>query len=125
MTQIFNKQLQKIIRRKLRQEPIGCERKLWSKLRNNQLGYKFRRQFGIGQYIVDFYCPKLRLVIEIDGATHCTEEEKNNDRVRQEYLENLGLTVKRYWNIDIKNNFSEVIYDIQKVCEQLACKEND
>ena len=119
MTQIFNQQKQKGLRRKLRKEPISCERKLWNKLRNNQLGYKFRRQYGIGRYIVDFYCPKLKLVIEIDGATHSTEEEEERDEERQKYFESLGLTVKRYLNVDIINNFDEAIIDISKACDEL------
>ena len=119
MTQIFNQQKQKCLRRKLRKEPISCERKIWSKLRNNQSGYKFRRQYGIGRYIVDFYCPKLKLVIEIDGATHSTEEEEKNDEERQKYLESLGLTVKRYLNVDIINNFDEVAENIKEVCLEL------
>lgn len=120
MTQIFNKQQQLIIRRKLRQEPIICERKLWNKLRNNQLGYKFRRQYGIGKYVVDFYCPKLKLAIEVDGATHSTDREIKKDIIRQKFIESLGVTVKRYYNSDIKENLSGVIYSIQETCEKLS-----
>ncbi len=107
------------MRRKLRQLPVGCERKLWNRLKNKQLGYKFNRQVSISKYIVDFFCFQLKLVIEIDGATHCTNKEIENDKIRQAYLENLGLTIRRYTNNDIKNNFSEVVYNIQQICEQL------
>lgn len=117
MTLIFNQHKQIALRRNLRRIPISCERKLWHKLKNRQLGYKFRRQYGIGKYIVDFYCPKLELIIELDGATHATDEEIKKDEMRQKYLEDLGLIVKRYCNVDIINNFSEVIGNIQEVCE--------
>jgi very-short-patch-repair endonuclease len=102
--------------------PIGCERKLWGRIKSKQLGFKFHRQYGIGNYIIDFYCPALRLAIEIDGATHSTDEEIKYDTIRQKFLENLGLTVKRYNNTNIKDNFSDVIYDIQQVCSNLSTK---
>jgi very-short-patch-repair endonuclease len=119
MTKIFNQPKQKLLRQALRKMPVSCERKLWSRLRNKQLDYKFFRQFGIGEYIVDFYCPTLKLDIELDGATHCTKEEIKRDEIRDKYLQSLGIITKRYNNTDIKENFSEVIYDIQQTCEQL------
>ena len=56
------------------------EKRLWSILRNNQLGVKFRRQHGIGHYIVDFYCPELKLIIEVDGESHFSEDAQAYDR---------------------------------------------
>jgi very-short-patch-repair endonuclease len=120
MTKVFNQPKQKLLRQNLRKMPIGCERKLWNRLRNKQLGYKFFRQYGIGRYIVDFYCPKLKLAVEIDGATHSADEEIKKDVIRQKFIESLGVTFKRYNNSDIKDNFSEVVYDIQKTCELLT-----
>jgi very-short-patch-repair endonuclease len=120
MNRIVNNQKQKLLRRKLRQTPVSCERKLWGRIRNEQLGHKFKRQVSIGKYIVDFYCARLKLVIEIDGATHCTDEEIKKDKIREEYLRNLKLIIKRYTNSDIKDNFSEVVYDMQQTCEQLS-----
>ncbi len=119
MTKIYNKQLQKEARRILRKQPIKAEKILWWKLRNKQLGYKFRRQFGIGKYIVDFYCPKLKLVIEVDGATHGTNREIIYDNIRQRYLESLGITIKRYLNIDIFNNLDEVVNNVIEICKEL------
>lgn len=104
MTQIYNKKEQKNTRKYLRKLPVGCEIKLWSGIRQKQLGYKFRRQFGIGKYIVDFYCPELKLAIEIDGATHCTDKEIEHDKIRQAYIESLGIKIIRYSNIDIKES---------------------
>ncbi len=103
----------------LRKQPIKAERILWWKLRNKQLGYKFKRQFGIGKYIVDFYCPKLKLVIEVDGATHGTNQKITYDNTRQKYLESLGITVKRYLNIDIFEHLDDVMESIIEICEKL------
>jgi very-short-patch-repair endonuclease len=80
MTEIFNLSRLKKTRRALRSQPILCEKLLWWKIRNENLGYRFRRQFSIGNYIVDFYCPKLKLVIEIDGATRATDKELKHDK---------------------------------------------
>ena len=119
MQKIFNQPQQKIIRRILRQQPIGCERILWNKLRNRQLGgYKFKRQYSISKYIVDFYCAKARLVIEIDGATHSTEKEIQYDKQRQEFLEKQGVRVIRYLNTEIKEDLNEVLENILKYCKQ-------
>ncbi len=115
----LNPLVTKSFRRLLRQQPISCERILWQKIRNQQLGYKFRRQYGISSYVVDFYCPELKLIIEIDGATHGTESEIAHDLIRQEYLETLGLNVKRYLNVDIKNNLPLVLENIIETCNHL------
>ena len=121
MTLLFNLKTQKQIRKNLRKQEVESEKFLWWKLRNRQLGnYKFRRQFGIDKYIVDFYCSKLKLVIEIDGATHSTKKEIKYDNLRQEFLENLGLVVKRYTNNEVKNNLQEVLEDIHKTCKNLT-----
>jgi very-short-patch-repair endonuclease len=119
MTEIFNKKSNKEFRKKLRKQPIRSERILWNQIRNRRIGYKFRRQFGVGKYIVDFYCPKLRLVIEVDGATHSSKKEIEYDNKRQKYLESLELKVLRFRNIDIKENLDAVIDRILKVCEEL------
>ncbi len=113
MTVLFNLKTQKQIRKNLRKQEVESEKNLWWKLRDRQLGnYKFRRQFGIDKYIVDFYCPKLKLVIEIDGATHSTKKEIEYDNLRQGFLENLGLVIKRYTNNEVKNNLQDVLRDV-------------
>lgn len=112
MRKHYNDKRQKKIRQNLRNNSTFSEKLLWKEIRNNQLGVKFRRQFGINKYIVDFYCPKLKLVIEIDGATHETKEELENDNIRQKFLEELGIKVKRYTNTDILNNLEGVLVDL-------------
>jgi len=118
MTKIYNRQEFKDIRKKLREQSHGvvCEKLLWRKIKGSQIGYRFRRQFSIGRYVVDFYCPQLKLAVEIDGATHSTAIEINFDKERQNYLESLGITLKRYFNIDVKNNLQEVLNDLINAC---------
>lgn len=96
----------------LRKNQTPAEKKLWSYLNENKLGYKFRRQHPIATYIVDFYCHKLKLVIEVDGAYHLSEDQKNQDDIRTSELEQLGLEVVRFSN-------EEVFSDIEKVINRI------
>jgi very-short-patch-repair endonuclease len=94
----------------LRKELTPAERKLWSRLRNDQLGVTFRRQHAIGNYIPDFCSPKAKLVIELDGSQHLEQEEY--DDARTKYLESLDYKVIRFWNNDVLNNIEDVILAI-------------
>ena len=96
----------------LRKNQTPAEKKLWSYLNKNKLGYKFRRQHPIATYIVDFYCHKLKLVIEVDGAYHLDEDQKSQDDIRTSELEQLGLVVVRFSN-------EEVFSDIEKVFNRI------
>lgn len=109
---IFNKKDNKKLRQELRNSRSISEKLLWQKIRDSNLGHKFRRQQGIGDYIVDFYCPEFKLVIEIDGATHSTDNEIKYDEEREKYLRNLGLNIKRYRNVDVKDNIEGVLDDL-------------
>ena len=80
---------------------------------------KFHRQRIIGNYIVDFYCPKLKLIIEIDGYQHFYEENKEYDGKRTEYLEKLGFYVLRFENTEVNKDIEEVRYIINNVCDAL------
>jgi very-short-patch-repair endonuclease len=80
---------------------------LWNELKEKKLGYDFHRQKPIDEFIVDFYCEDLDLVIEIDGVTH--NERLDDDAKRQKVLENFGLTVLRYLDTDVKKNLVGVI----------------
>ncbi len=86
---------------------------LWSYLRNKQLGHKFRRQFGLGQYIVDFYCPEKNLVLELDGGQHNESNNEVYDQKRTAYLASLAIRVLRIWNNDVNENISGVIEEIK------------
>lgn len=90
-----------------------AENKLWLKLRLKQLnGCKFRRQHGIGPYIVDFYCPEKELIIEVDGDIHVWGDQIKKDHVKEKYLKDLGLKVLRYRNDDILSNLENVMDDL-------------
>jgi len=80
MTILYNISKTKKLRQVLRKQDIACEKILWSRLKGNQQGFKFRRQFGVSKYVIDFYCPKIKFAIEADGATHSTAEEIKHDR---------------------------------------------
>ncbi|OGU13746.1 MAG: hypothetical protein A2X61_06235 [Ignavibacteria bacterium GWB2_35_12] len=99
--------------RLLRTNMTGEEIILWSKLRMKQIGEaQFYRQRTIGNYIVDFYCPKAKLIIELDGGQHYTEEGKEKDIVRDEYFKNLGLKILRFQNKEVRRNLRNVIEEI-------------
>lgn len=109
---VFNKVFVKTRRRTLRKAATGAERKLWSKLRNKQLfGLKFFRQYSVGSYIVDFYCPSIRLGIEADGSQH-GGARKDYDENRTKYSEQFNITVLRFWDNDILKNTEGVISKI-------------
>jgi very-short-patch-repair endonuclease len=102
----------------LRNESTLSEVLLWKRLKSKQLdGFRFLRQKPIGKYIVDFYCHKLKLVIEIDGASHY--ENSGYDNVRDKYLENLGLSVLRISDARVKKKIEGVIYEIEEWIEKL------
>jgi len=105
----------------LRKELTPAERKLWSRLRNDQLGVNFRRQHAIGNYITDFCAIKERLIIELDGGQHLEQEEYDEERTK--YLESQGYKVIRFWNNDVTNNLESVLTFIwDAVQEQQARK---
>ena len=91
----------------LRKNMTPEEKHLWYDLLK-RLPIKTHRQYNIGNYIVDFYIPKKQLVIEIDGVQHLTQEHKEKDRARDKYLEEQGLTVLRFPNRSIRENFADV-----------------
>jgi len=91
----------------LRKDPTPAERKLWSFIRNDQLGVTFRRQHAVGKYIPDFCCSKAKLIIELDGSQHLEQEEYDDERTK--YLESLGYKVVRFWNNDVMNDTESVI----------------
>ena len=93
----------------------GPETRLWSRLRARQLqGLKFRRQHGIGPYIVDFYCPEQSLVIEVDGDSHADADQMLKDQLRDRYFQSLGLRVIRYFKDDMMKNLDGVLEDVAK-----------
>jgi very-short-patch-repair endonuclease len=105
----YNKNL-KDYSRTLRKNMTDAERLLWSRIRRKQLkDYQFYRQKIIGNYIVDFYCPKTRLIIELDGGQHYEEEGMKRDKDRDAYLKNVGLKVLRISDRDVFKNLNGVL----------------
>ena len=99
-------------RKELRNNSTPQEILLWLKLKNSQLGFKFRRQHSIGGYIADFYCPSKKLVIEIDGSQHFINKEY--DENRSNYFKGLDIKVLRFTNAEINTNIDGVIDSIIK-----------
>ena len=95
------------VARKLRRNLTDTEALLWRHLRNGQMrGLKFRRQFPIGPYIVDFACWDARLVVEVDGGQHA---DNPSDKVRQKDIEESGFRVLRFWNNEVLDNLDGVL----------------
>ena len=99
----------------LRKRLTEAEQKLWALLRNRQLkGKKFRRQHAIAYYIADFYCHESKLVIELDGNFHRRKEEREYDRSRTAVLNEIGITVLRFWNEQVINDPENVLLKISE-----------
>ncbi|PIS07950.1 DNA methyltransferase [Candidatus Berkelbacteria bacterium CG10_big_fil_rev_8_21_14_0_10_43_13] len=114
----YNNSLIKEARQRLRKNLPSPELILWSKLKQRQLnGFKFRRQYGIDNYIVDFYCPSCRLAIEIDGDSHYTKRGRQEDSVRDKNLNIHGIQVLRFTNLEINNNCDGVLVKIADYLE--------
>ena len=100
--------------RELRKRSTEVEEILWQFLRNkNHNGLKFRRQHPLKDYIADFYCHELKLVIEVDGGIHNQNEIINNDNARTAVLNELGINVIRFTNAEVLNNLPEVLKQIK------------
>ena len=117
----FNRHRDRDKRRFLRNNPTDSEKKLWQFLRKKKRsGYKFRRQYGIDAFIVDFYCPKAKLAIEINGEIHKSREVILADRERQEYLEQFGISFLRFTNEEIAKDVEWVIFRIEQKLRDLT-----
>ena len=113
MTKIFNNKDHIKKRQYLRNNMTKAEVVLWSKLKGKQLnGLKFRRQCSINNYVVDFYCPELKLAVDIDGDVHAYNSRIVYDKQRQKEIEALGIKVLRYTNTDVVQNMEGILYDI-------------
>lgn len=108
----YNRRL-KEFSRELRKNMTDAERMLWSKVRYKQMkGHLFYRQKPIGNFIVDFYCPKGHLVLEVDGGQHYTEAGQAKDNKRDQYLAEKGLRVLRFSDKDVLENLDDIVEKI-------------
>ena len=110
-----NKAEHKSVRRSLRNAATPHEVILWSRLKNSKLGFKFRRQSSVGQYILDFYCPEKRLAVELDGSQHIDSE---SDKERTDFLNKQNIQVLRFWNNEVNTNLEGVILKILTTLEK-------
>lgn len=104
----------------MRSNATDAEHLMWQILRAKRfMNLKFRRQYVIAPYIVDFYCHELGLVIELDGSQYGTDDAIEYDAERTKYLEALDLTVVRYWNHDVLNRTDIMLEDLWRRCSEL------
>ena len=110
MTEFYNKSEFKQNRKDLRNKMTKAEKLLWEVLKGRKLnGNKFRRQYGVGQYVIDFYCVKKKLAIEADGEVHDCEKSQKYDLERDEFIGNFGIKILRFRNEEIEKNIEGVI----------------
>src|SRR4030042_2155374 len=113
-TSFLNKISLKSRRQILRKNSTDAERKLWTRIRNKQLpGLKFYRQFSVGPYILDFYCPVCRLAIELDGGQHAKIKQKIYDDKRTDFLRCNNISVIRFWDNDVLQNIDGVLKKVE------------
>ena len=125
MTRIYNKTEEKIKRKVLRSSMPRDEVILWSKLKGKKLGgYKFRHQYSVGKFVIDFYCPELRLAVEVDGDSHYVEGAEISDRERQAIIEFFGITFLRFTNWEIYENLDGVLVKIARHTDKLLASFN-
>ncbi|MBC8346438.1 MAG: DUF559 domain-containing protein [Candidatus Marinimicrobia bacterium] len=116
----INKPKLKPIRRLHRNSPTPWEWKLWQFLKERQIcGHKFRRQVSIDDYVVDFCCLELKLIIEVDGSGHLTPKQQKLDKEKRKALENWGYSIIRFFNNQIDDNLNEVLEIISSKCKEL------
>ena len=96
--------------RHLRNNATPAERKFWKAINKEQLGVKFRRQHPVGPYILDFYCPALKLCVELDGDQHGFEGNIQKDSARTAFLKTKEILVLRYWNVQIMKELEGVLH---------------
>src|SRR5438445_11297963 len=99
-----------LIRRaqELRRTMTDSERRLWRRLRHRELGFRFRRQVTIGGYIADFACPAARIVIELDGGQHGTDQADARDLIRPSEIPRCGPRARRFWHHDVLEQLDDV-----------------
>ena len=120
MTKLYNRKQEKEKRRDLRQNQTIAEANMWSQLRNRQLlGLKFKRQFSVDKYIIDFYCPEYKIAIELDGNVHELEDVKKYDAIRQKCLEDYGIHFIRITNDEYLGNSNKAFEKIERMIKEI------
>lgn len=115
MTKHFNNPQLKVRRRQLRQDQTYAEKIMWLHLRNrNLLGIKFRRQYSVDNFVIDFYAPAIKVAIELDGDVHNNFEQKEYDRIRQKQIELYGIEFIRITNNELLGNPNKTFSKIEE-----------
>lgn len=123
MTEHLNISELKELRRKLRRDQTFYEKVMWMFIRDRKtLNTKFRRQYSIDHYVIDFYSPEIKLAIELDGTIHNSPENKKYDKARQEYLEAFGISFIRITNEELLGNPDKVFKKIEEKIYELRRK---
>lgn len=125
MSRVYNRRSELELRRTLRRASTPAEQLLWTHLRNNQLGHKFRRQYAVSGYCLDFYCPSLHLAIELDGESHDSPEAQLRDRDRQLAIESYRIHFLRFTNADLYHNLEQVLQTISATLLSLSSPSHD
>ena len=121
MTRFFNKSEEKEKRRRLRNDAPAAESIVWKKLmRRHVHGFKFRRQYSVGPYVIDFYCPALKLAVEIDGDSHFVADANRSDESRQAYIESFGIHFLRFTNEQVYRELNNVLEKISHTVLSLS-----
>jgi very-short-patch-repair endonuclease len=108
-------------RQYLRNNMTKWEVRLWNDLKGKKMfGFKVRRQYGIENYVIDFYCPRLQLGIEIDGDVHYFDEKAEKDKKKDESLETAGIKVIRIDNLDFEEDYESVILYLEDIFKERA-----
>lgn len=117
---VYNRLKDKEKRQHLRNNATKAEKKLWEHIRGRSLdGYKFRRQYGVDHFVVDFYCPDLKLAIEVDGGSHLEDGAEEYDKYRQDYIEQFGIHFLRFYNNEIFEDLYGVLQKIRREMKKL------
>jgi len=123
MTIHFNRKREKYKRKNLRKRSTIAEKTLWQYLKGKKLtGYKFRRQYSVDQFILDFYSPKLKLAIEIDGGYHSNDEIQIYDKARQQLIESFGIKFLRFTVDEVYYNIDKTLSIILNACIESTSK---
>jgi very-short-patch-repair endonuclease len=118
---LYNNKVLKDRRKELRNNPTETEAILWNHLRNRKLGgFKFSRQYSAGPYILDFYCHKIRLAIELDGSQHNKKENVLYDLDRDHYLKSINIKTIRFWNNEVVKNIDMVLNKIHNQASRMS-----
>ncbi|MEG4323580.1 MULTISPECIES: endonuclease domain-containing protein [unclassified Microcoleus] len=110
MTKLYNKTSEKLKRQRLRREMTKAEKRLWEKIKSRQLeNCKFRRQYSVAEFVIDFYSPEIKLALEVDGDSHFEEGAVEYDVARQEFIESARINFLRFTNDDVYHNLDGVL----------------